>query len=228
MFNIAHRGYTRDWPGNTLEAIEAAIRLGVDAVEIDIQETGDGGFVLAHEAAIQGQAIGGMSMPELMGLDVGQGCRVATLEEALDLCWGEVGVVIELKDVRSVERFLEIAEGSGEEGMVGACSFDAGILGRVRDMESGLRMGLIVDEPPRGPVKALEKLGCEVIGVRAPHVTESLVTDVHIGGRMVFGWGVEDVAGVDILLGLGVDGVVSDFPDVVKRVLGGGQVSLDA
>ena len=44
MLNIAHRGYTRDWPGNTLEALEAAINLGVDAVEVDVQETRDGGL----------------------------------------------------------------------------------------------------------------------------------------------------------------------------------------
>ena len=36
-----------------------------------------------------------------MGFDVGQGCRVATLEEALDVCRGKLGVVLELKDVRS-------------------------------------------------------------------------------------------------------------------------------
>ena len=38
---------------------------------------------------------------------------------------------------------------------------------------------------------------------------------------MVFGWGVEDPKGVNTLSGLGVDGVVSDFPDVVKGILEG-------
>lgn len=222
MLNIAHRGYTREWPGNTLEAIEAAVRLGVDAVEVDVQETGDGGFVLVHDTTIEGQPVRGMTVLELMNLDVGLGCRVATLEEALDICRGEVGVVLELKDVRSLGRFLEVVKGSGEEGRVGVCSFDAGILGRVRDAGSGLRMGLIVDAPPRGPEKVLVDLGCEVIGVRAPHITASLVADVHAAGGMVFGWGMEDVSGVDVILGSGVDGLVSDFPDVVKGLLGGG------
>ena len=220
MLNIAHRGYTREWPGNTLEAIEAEIMLGVDAVEVDVQETRDGCFVLAHDATIEGRAIGDMTLPELMGIDVGLGCRVPTLEEALDVCRGEVGVVLELKDVRSVRRFLEIVKGSGEEGRVGVCSFDPALLSKVKEMESGLRMGLIVDAPPRDTVRALDDLGCEVIGVRAPHITESLVERTHAAGRVVFGWGVEDVSGVDRLMGLGVDGVVSDIPDVMRGRVG--------
>ena len=91
MLNIAHRGYTRDWPGNTLEALGAAIDLGVDAVEVDVQETRDGGFVLAHDPIIGGRVIREVALDEVMGLDVGEGCRAPTLEEALDLCRGRVG-----------------------------------------------------------------------------------------------------------------------------------------
>ncbi len=214
VLNIAHRGYTREWPGNTLEAIEAAIGLGVDAVEVDVRETADGCFILAHDATIEGRTIGDMTLPELMGIDVGLRCRVPTLEEALDVCRGEVGVVLELKDVKSIGWFLEIIKGSGEEGRVGVCSFYPALLRKVK--ESGLRMGLIVDALPREPVEVLEGLGCEVIGVRAPHITASLVTEVQASGKMVFGWGVEDDSGVDRLMGMGVDGLVSDFPDVVR------------
>ena len=164
MLNIAHRGFTRGKPGNSREAIEAAIRLGVDAVEVDVRETGDGCLVLAHDATIGGRAIGAMMLPELMVIDVGPGCRVPTLEEALDVCRGEVGVVLEMKEVRSIGRFMEIVKGSGEEGRVGVCSFDPVLLRKVKETESGLRVGLIVDAPPREPVGVLEKLGCEVMG----------------------------------------------------------------
>ena len=196
--------------------------LGVDAVEVDVRETGDGCFVLAHDATIDGRTIGEITLPELMGVDVALGCRVPTLEEALDVCRGEVGVVLELKDVRSIGRFLEIVKGSGEEGRVGVCSFDPMLLGKVKEMESGVRMGLIVDAPPRDTVEVLEGLGCEVIGVRASHINAALVAEVQASGRMVFGWGVEDESGVDKLKGLGVDGVVSDFPDVVRGRVGTG------
>ncbi len=222
MLNIAHRGYTRDWPDNTLEAIEAAIRLGGDAVEVDVQETGDGKFVLAHDPIIDGRAIREIDLGEVMGLDVGGGCRAPMLEEALDLCRGEVGVVLELKEIGLLRRLLEILRGSGEEGKIGICSFDPGLLMRVKESGDGVRMGLIVDAPPENPEVVLATLGCEVIGVRALHITRRLIERVRLSGRMVFGWGVEDRVGVSELMGLGVDGVVSDFPDVVKGILEGG------
>ncbi len=222
MLNIAHRGYTRDWPGNTLEAIEAAIRLGVDAVEVDVQETRDGGFVLAHDSIIAGQAIQEIALGEVMGLGVGKGCRVPTLEEALDLCRERIGVVLEFKEVRSVGGVIDIIRGSAEVGEIGICSFDAELLMRVRDVKAGIRLGLIVDAPPENPDVVLATLGCEVMGVRVLHITRGLVERVQVSGRKVFGWGVEDAADVEALLELGVGGVVSDFPDVVKGILEGG------
>ena len=222
MLNIAHRGYARDWPGNSLEAIEAAIKLGVDAVEVDVQETVDGGFVLAHDATIQGRAIRELTLGEAIGMDVGGGCRAPTLEEVLDLCRSQTGVVMELKEVRSLGWLLEVVRGSGEEEKIGICSFDARLLKRVNEAKASFRLGLIVDAPPADVEGVLAGLGCEVIGVRAPHITRRLVERVQASGRMVFGWGVEDSKGVSTLSGLGVDGVVSDFPDVVKGILEGG------
>ena len=219
MLNIAHRGYTRDWPGNTLEAIEAAINLGADAVEVDVQETRDGGFVLAHDPIIGGRVIREMTLGEVMGLDVGEGCRVPTLEEALDLCRGRIGVVLEFKEVRSLGRVIEVINGSAGEGEVGICSFDAELLMKVRNVKAGIRLGLIVDAPPENPEEVLATLGCEVIGVRALHIRQGMVERVQASGRRVFGWGVEDPKGVSTLSRLGVDGVVSDFPDVVKGIL---------
>lgn len=194
--------------------------LGADVVEVDVREIADGRFVLAHDATIEDRAIGDMTLPELIVIDVGLGCRVPTLEEALDVCRGEVGVALELKDVRSIGRFLETVKGSGEEGRVGICSFDSALLRKVKEKESGLRMGLIVDAPPREPMEVLEGLGCGVIGVRAPHITRDLVDEVHGSRRMVFGWGVEDIDDISRLAGLGVDGLVTDFPDVVRGVVG--------
>ena len=223
MLNIAHRGYTRDWPGNTVEAIEAAVNLGVDAVEVDVQETRDGGFVLAHDPIIGGRVIRQITRGEVMGLDVGEGCRAPTLEEALDLCRGRIGVVLEFKEVRSLGRVIEVINGSAGEGEVGICSFDAELLMKVRNVKAGIRLGLIVDAPPENPEVVLATLGCEVIGVRVHHVTRGLVERVRASGRKVFGWGLEDAADVEAVLGLGVDGVVSDFPDVVKGILEGGR-----
>jgi glycerophosphoryl diester phosphodiesterase len=49
MIIIAHRGFSSRFPENTLPAIRAAIRLGVDMVEIDVQQTRDNELVVFHD-----------------------------------------------------------------------------------------------------------------------------------------------------------------------------------
>jgi glycerophosphoryl diester phosphodiesterase len=49
MIVIAHRGFSSRYPENTLVAIRAAMRLGVDMVEIDVQQTRDGKLVVFHD-----------------------------------------------------------------------------------------------------------------------------------------------------------------------------------
>ena len=59
---IAHRGFTRDFPDNTLEAFRAAREIGVDGVEFDVQETADGAFVVFHDDCIDGNGIGNLKL----------------------------------------------------------------------------------------------------------------------------------------------------------------------
>ena len=84
-------------------------------MEVDVQETRDGGFVLAHDPIIGGRVIREVTLGEVMGLDVGDGYRAPTLEEALDLCRGRVGVVLEFKEVRSLGRIIEVIQASDGE-----------------------------------------------------------------------------------------------------------------
>ena len=52
IFVVAHRGDWRHAPENSIAAIKSAISIGADMVEIDIQKTKDGDFVLMHDNSI--------------------------------------------------------------------------------------------------------------------------------------------------------------------------------
>jgi glycerophosphoryl diester phosphodiesterase len=62
---IAHRGFHATAPENTLEAFAAAVELGVDMVELDVQETADGELVVYHDDAVEGTLVSRMSYDEL-------------------------------------------------------------------------------------------------------------------------------------------------------------------
>jgi glycerophosphoryl diester phosphodiesterase len=85
MLVIAHRGASWELPENTLPAFERAIELGADYVELDVRADETGRLVVTHD------------VPKRRG-------TYATLEEALDLCRGRIGVMVELKTPRRYRR----------------------------------------------------------------------------------------------------------------------------
>ena len=107
-FAIAHRG-GEGGIENTLEALEAAARQGMDYGEIDVQLTADGVPVLFHDGSLtrmagRGESVGELTWEELRQIPVtdyahpGETARIPSLEETLAAMAGEdMGLLIELK-----------------------------------------------------------------------------------------------------------------------------------
>ena len=95
---IAHRGFSGQFPENSLPAIRAAIRLGVDFVEIDVQETADGKLIVFHDyrlnriCGVPGRVCD-TTAARLRRLHP----AVPTLAEVLRTCRGKTRVLIEIK-----------------------------------------------------------------------------------------------------------------------------------
>ncbi len=107
VFVAAHRGDWRNFPENTLEAVESAIRMGCDIVEVDVHRTADGHLVCMHDRTINRTTNGKGRIKELT-LDSIRNCKirtghnrrtsrykVPTLEEMLDVCRGRVLINID-------------------------------------------------------------------------------------------------------------------------------------
>ena len=84
---IAHRGFSGRYPENTLASVRAALQLGVDFVEIDVQETADGELIVFHDYGLRPalwrarpcprQDAGGNPSAEPAGADVAAGVAIA-------------------------------------------------------------------------------------------------------------------------------------------------------
>jgi glycerophosphoryl diester phosphodiesterase len=98
-------------PENSLPAIQKAIDLGCDFVEIDTRMTKDGRIVSVHNASIDAYVIGktgkvkDYTLAELKQLDIGEktgpdwkNTRIPTIEEILQLCRGQIGIYLDLKE----------------------------------------------------------------------------------------------------------------------------------
>ncbi len=120
---VSHRGDWRNYPENSLEAIESAIQMGVDIVEIDVQRTKDGELVLMHDATLDRTstgvgAIADTTLSYIQTLTLKNGCnirtkhRVPTLREALLLAKGRVMLNLDKAD-RFFDQVYELMKETG-------------------------------------------------------------------------------------------------------------------
>lgn len=113
---VAHRGASARAPENTLAAFREAIRLGADAIELDVQLSADGVPMVIHDDTVDRTTDGrgrvaALVSRDLRRLDAGawfsarfRGERIPTLEEALECARGRCGLNIEIKEPQGARR----------------------------------------------------------------------------------------------------------------------------
>ncbi len=227
---IAHRGASGHRPENTLPAYELAIAQQADMIEIDLHRTRDGAIVITHDEELEG--IGGSgeiadrTLAEVRALDAGQGHRVPVLSEVLDGFAARIAFNLELKQsTRGPYRGLEaatLAEVEGRSLLAGTLfsSFYDPVLRALRELSPAARIALLISR--RFPQQWLERaksLGAEAVNPEQPLVDRELVEVAHAEGLAVYVFTVDAEAEMRRLLDLGVDGLFTNLPDRMVRLL---------
>ncbi len=222
---IAHRGgKVPGYPENTLAAFRQAIKYGVDAIEIDLRGTKDGKIVIIHDETLTRTTngtgtVGNHTLAELKKLDAGNGERIPTYEEVLELV-NETGVrlLLDIKvsptlDKREVVRLTEEYQATSQV-IVGARTLDD--LRAFRALNPNLLTLGLLSSPVYIELFAQEGVDIIDLRVRDIHRNPDLVRDVHQLGKQVW---VLAVLGsreeLERLIELGVDGISLDLPEVI-------------
>jgi glycerophosphoryl diester phosphodiesterase len=218
---IAHRGFSSRYLENTLTSVDAALRLGVDFVEIDVQETRDGELIVFHDyrlnriCGVRGR-VRHKTLAEIQRLNP----QVPTLREVLAACRGRARVLIEIKraDPRKVAELIAKLRLEGEV-IVFALSV-ARMKRFAAAAPSVLCFGLIARNPlwAIARLKALVNIGG--LGISRRLVTSPrVVRQIHRRGWKVFVWTVNREAEMKRLASWGVDGIITNHPDRAKSCL---------
>jgi glycerophosphoryl diester phosphodiesterase len=249
MLVIAHRGASGHCPENTLRAYETAIEMRADMIEIDLHRTKDGAIVITHNSALAGLGgpsapgvsrarpdssgkgeIADASLAEVRALDAGDGQRVPTLDEVLDgfakripfnleVKWGRAG------DYEGLEAETLEALRSRRLGRdILFSSFRPSILGRLRELDPRARLALLVSPQDRdytldAALAQARELGCEALNPHWTQTDAALVAAAQAAELAVNVYTVNDIQGMRRMLDLGVDGVFTNFPDLLRALL---------
>ena len=238
LLNIAHRGASGRAPENTLTALAAAVADGADLLEFDVRRTRDGALVLMHDPTLTrttdarrvfpGRApwlVGDFTLAELRRLHAGgtrgeglAGETVPTLDEALGMARAaRVGALVELKT--GPDGRLPVAELAAElrgraHHAVTVQSFDVAGLRQVRALLPAVRIA-VLGSPGRADLRALSQWADQV----HPHhrrVDRRLVDEAHGWGMRCMVWTVNRPHRMRQAMSLGVDGVITDHPALLR------------
>jgi len=219
---IAHRGASAYAAENTLEAAIKAFELGADAVEVDVRLSRDGVLVAFHDEGLERLAglkarVRDLSYSELASIKLRCGGRVARLEEVLRLAEGRGWLVVDLKEPGLEEAVVEALRGFKGEAMVS--SFIHPSLLKVKELAPQLKTGAIYTCLPVKTVQLALDAGADAIFPRRDLTLAEVVDEAHAHGLKVYPWVVDDASEVRRLVELGVDGVVTNRPDVARCAL---------
>jgi glycerophosphoryl diester phosphodiesterase len=226
MICIAHRGASAREPENTLRAFDAALALGVDAVELDVHLV-HGHLVVVHDARVDRTTNGrgpltDFTFDRLRKLDAGLGERIPTLEEVVDLVCGRARLIVELKGPDTLGPVVALVQGLVRAGTATydqflISSFDHRAIERALHLAPDLPRAPLVQGVPLGLAAFAEPLRPHSIHISHEFVPPELVEDAHRRGYRVFVYTVNDRDEIDELRTRGVDGVFTDDPALMMR-----------
>jgi glycerophosphoryl diester phosphodiesterase len=246
---IAHRGSRLLWPENTMTAFAGAADSGVRLIETDLRVSADGVLHCFHDAFLERTTngrgpIGSRSSADLVGLDAGhwhksgdgypfrgRGIGIPTFTSVLE-AFPDFGFVIDVKNDGvvdplatlikernleerlivgsfSTERLLRLQETCGKD-----VATSTGPAETVRAMLAGrLRNAFL----PFGSTTVA--LQVPVVWYGVPVVSAGLVSIAHDFGKLVHVWTINELDEMKRLLDLGVDGIITDRPDLAVSLI---------
>ena len=228
---LAHRGASRVAPENTLAAFVEAANLGADGVELDVHHSADGVPVVHHDATAPGIGV-------LAGHSAAEIRRVLpsapTLAEALDACAGML-VNVEVKNLpgdadydpeeRAAVAVVDLLHSRGGRDDVLVSSFSLASIDRVRGLDATIPTALLTlvgFDPLDGAVVAADRghaaIHPDVRSIVGP-VAAALADRAREFGMTVNAWTVNHASEIRRLAAAGIDGVITDVPDVARAAL---------
>ena len=222
VLRIGHRGAAGYAAENTLAAIQKGIALGVDFIEIDVRCTADGVLVILHDETVNRTTNGKgrvdrLSLREIKNLNAGNDESIPTLEEVLNVVKGKAGLMVELKITGVARQAVEaVREAEFREPVIYA-SFLHDELAYVRTSDPGASLMVLFGRLPQAPVARAIAYGSSHVGLRHNTATPALVGACHQAGLRVFVYTADALSDIQHARSLGVDGIISNFPDRIAH-----------
>lgn len=221
---IGHRGAAAYALENTSLSFRKAVQMGVDWIELDVRETLDGEFMVVHDSHLGRISSRRVSVHKSYSIDLravvlNDNQRLLTLAEAFETIPSDRGLMIEVKALRSYEKMAALIAPLIKLRQVMLTSFDLKLLLRLQICKSRSPLG-VVSKTLSNLSKAKEMgLDFENACLDFHSLSYSSVARLRKERYKIFGWTVDRTPDIEKMLDLEIDGIISNKPDLVRRLI---------
>ena len=245
LLRLAHRGLSGLYPENTILAFKKAMDAGVEFLEMDLHLTKDRKVIIMHDESFERTTNGkgwvwDVNLADARQLNAGLGEHLPTLNEVIELVRPtSVRLCLELKfephtldplrsEPEALETAVEVVKILRDENFVErvvVTSFSPNVLRRAKELEP--RLPTVLDPYPQDgtltPKQVMDQVVpcANVVAYYYPHIDKEFMDEARLAGIQVWAWDPDEPEEILRLAKLGVNGIMTNRPDIVNQVLAG-------
>ncbi|MCK9244020.1 MAG: glycerophosphodiester phosphodiesterase [Candidatus Marinimicrobia bacterium] len=225
---IAHQGASGHAPENSLAAFEKAIALGADWIELDVHRVEQELFIIHDyrlERTTEGKgSIYDKTVAEVRKLRLAGQYPIPTLREVLDIVARRVKINIEIKSPDTAALVIQlvdeyVAERGWTYSQFMLTSFNQYEILAAKQIQPRLATGVIIYGLPFGLAEFTRPLGVRALVVCIEFINSELVASAHRHGLEIIVYTVNYPDDIQRMLELGVDGIVTNYPDLARKII---------
>lgn len=229
---IAHRGSSRRAPENTVSSILCSVEDKADYAELDVQQTKDGVVVLMHDKNLKRVSKLNKNVEETNYKNIEELSvygsnskrfkdeKIPKLDEVVKKTKGKIKLDIEIKsygnDANLPEKVVKIIEDNNVVDSSMICSFDYRVLQKVKKLNPKIQIGYITCSNSDDIFKLRD---VDFYSVNSTKVDKELIDKVHRRNKKIHVWTVDNVKDMDKFVKMGVDGIITDYPEKLRAIL---------
>jgi len=225
LLKIGHRGAKTYVAENTIASIEKALEIDVDAIEVDVHKCATGELVVFHDFTLDKMTNGTgevskHTLKQLKRLRVSNQYEIPTLEEVLNTIDKKCILNIELKGrdtaiatYKIIQEHIETSDWNVEHFLIS--SFQHHELETVYKLNNQLRLGVLTKASVLDAIEFANTINAYAIHPNVSLLTKDNMSLAQDKGCKVLTWTVNDQPTIERMKAYGVDGIISDNPDLI-------------
>jgi glycerophosphoryl diester phosphodiesterase len=225
---FAHRGASGTYPENTKSAIQAAVDIDVDGIEVDVQSCLDD-YVIIHDSWLDRTTNGHgkvntLTREQIQLFDAGNGECVPTLAQLIEWVGDKTLLNLELKHTYSLDKLVTQIEASVSESKLSrdnllVSSYDHHQLMWLKQQLPWVKIGALTSSIPINYAEFAQRLHAFSIHIDKNFINHEFVADAKKRDLQVYAYTVDKQEDIEQMLRYGVDGVFTNYPCNTKMIL---------